>query len=635
MLRSIVVFLCLYTLCNGCKFMNIIHYDSYKGTPISDKEYKEYIKKNNTFWCVNDIQPCDPNEWRRIDGSCNNLKHPTYGAMHTPLVKVLPSVYDAGYEPRKAKDGADLPLPRYLRTSLLLEGKVPDQMLTQLATNLLTFISSEVTSVQDTINYVLWKPYCCEPRGKADRSCTPNKIPNDDPVHRFSSIRCLNLTRPESFQSMGCVRNDTTPDRILSSTSTLDLSTLYGGNLDMLKKMARTFQNGLLKTEIEEGREWPPSTKSKTDICLQNQKPAETRCHSTPEVGSNSLFAVNLFVIWFWRNHNFIAKSLAKVNPCWDDDQLFYAARDVNIAIYLQISFYELLPILMGRKNMIMNNLISKLSGFRDLYNDKILPQQSIEMAAVLRWFHTMQEGSLKMYDVDGTYLKAFPVVNLTLRTGFLAVDNNIDYLTQGSFRQPCGKADYIVDPDIAEVGLGTLQQAFDIPTSDLTKHRYFGFQPYVKYLEYCNRQKYESFEDLLDVMDPERVEMLRDRYNHIEDIDLMAGIWLEKHVRGGRIPSTLFCLITEQLGRTIASDRHWYERQDRPHAFTLQQLLEIRKATISRLICDVGDKVTQIQPKGFLRAGPGNEMCSCNSIRSIDFNAWADPQCVVNKRNK
>lgn len=40
--------------------------------------------------------------------------------------------------------------------------------------------------------------------------------------------------------------------------------------------------------------------------------------------------------------------------------------------------------------------------------------------------------------------------MNLTLRTGFLAVDNNIDYLTQGSFRQGSSKPDYVADPDVS-----------------------------------------------------------------------------------------------------------------------------------------------------------------------------------------
>lgn len=45
---------------------------------------------------MNEIEPCDPNEGRRIDGSCNNLEHPTRGASNTPVFNVLPTIFING-----------------------------------------------------------------------------------------------------------------------------------------------------------------------------------------------------------------------------------------------------------------------------------------------------------------------------------------------------------------------------------------------------------------------------------------------------------------------------------------------------------------------------------------------------------
>lgn len=36
---------------------------------------------------------------------------------------------------------------------------------------------------------------------------------------------------------------------------------------------------------------------------------------------------------------------------------------------------------------------------------------------------------------------------------------------------------------------------------------------------------------------------------------------------------------------------------------FDSEQLLEIRKYTVARLLCDVGDTVTKIQPSAFLKS--------------------------------
>ncbi|KAJ8731724.1 hypothetical protein PYW08_014454 [Mythimna loreyi] len=610
-----------------CDVKAALFYDSYQGVPIDVSEVKRRDKSNTTFWCVNEIQPCDPLEGRRVDGSCNNLKYPSRGASHTPFTRILPPIYDKDFEPKKAASGNELPLPRSLRTRLISVGKVPGQRYTQLAIHAFTFLSADVVSLHDTVNYILWRPYCCTPKGKTDSVCVPNKIPEDDPVHRFSGIRCLNMTRPESFQSIGCLPKDTTPERIVSSTPLLDLSTIYGNFMKNLQEKGRTFQGGLLRYEVEEGRIWPPSTKTKANICLLNQ-PNEKRCHDMPEDGGNTLAAINLMAVWFWRNHNFIAGELAKVNPCWDDQKLFDTARDINIALFLQINYYELLPIFLGYDNLVQDGVITPSGGFRDIYNENVQPQLSLEYPFALRWLHTVQEGSLKMYDQEGNYLKQFPIVNLTLRTGYLAVDNNIDYITQGSFRQGSANIDYIADPDITEQGLGPHQRVSDVMTNDMAKNRYFGFQPYVKYREACFGKPVRSFNDLYYFIDPERVEVLREMYEKVEDIDLLAGIWVERPISGGFVPSTFYCLVIDQLRRNVVSDRHWYERPNRPNAFTIYQLAEIRNYTIARLLCDVGDTVTRIQPRAFLKAGIYNQIDSCFNIPSIQYLAWKDLTC-------
>ncbi|KAL0891820.1 hypothetical protein ABMA27_015085 [Loxostege sticticalis] len=611
---------------------NSTFYDSYHGEPISDKEYREHVEKNTTFWCINEVEKCDPHERRRLDGSCNNLNYPNRGMPHTPTLKLLPPEFSGnGFEPRLAKSGAPLPPARPLRTSLLPDARIPDQVFTQMVAHYMVFIVSDVLSIHDTVNYVLWKPYCCSPQGEKDRDCIPVKIPNDDPVHRFSNIRCMKLTRPLTYQTEGCLKNDTKPERIVTSTPLLDLSKLYGTDVQKLANKGRLFKKGLLKYEKEDGRIWPPSTKTQDNLCLLNMKPRETRCHDTPEPITNSLIGINLFSIWFWRVHNSIATALAAVNPCWDDEKLFQTAREINIATMVQILFYELLPSLMGYDNLIREGTISPFPGFRDLYNDQVMPQISAEYAQGLRWFHVIQENNAKMYDAKGNYVKSVPLTNITLRTGFLGIDNNLDYLTQGCFRQASGGFNSFVDPDIAEIGLGPLTESTDITSFDLVKNRHFGLAPYTKYLELCNGRPFNTFEDLVGIVKPEMLDILKDKYKHVDDIDLIAGMWVELPAKGSFLPKTLQCIFLDQHVRFLVSDRHWYERQNRPNAFTYDQLLEIRKATISGLMCDVGDTVTEIQPRSFLRPGPGNEITSCDNIPRYDFEPWRDPSCNGN----
>ncbi|XP_050557135.1 peroxidase-like [Spodoptera frugiperda] len=619
----VLMFLCLS---NVLSFSYGIAYDSFNGTPISKDEVAQHIRDNNTFWCMVDIAPCDPNEWRRLDGSCNNLRNPIRGVTHTPTRRILPPSYDENYEPRKSKSGKLLPLVRKLRTTLLSEGQAPDQVFSVLASHYLIFIATDISNLHDTVNYIMWKPHCCTPKGKDDPMCAPIEVPRDDPVHRYSGIRCLNLTRPLTFQDFGCRQKNTPPERIQTATPLFDMSTVYGNSLDKALE-GRKFEGGLLKNEVEDGRVWPPRDPNEA-VCFMNQKPKESRCHKTPSDEVNTLITINMMSVWFWRLHNHIATRLAKLNPCWDDEKLFYTARDINIAIEMQIFLYELLPLMAGYRNLIRDGVIV-YNGFRDIYNEAIIPQMAMEFPLALRWAHTMQEGTLKMYNPHGDYVKKVPLVELTIRTGYLGVDNNLDYLTQGAFRQPSAKVgDSLVDPDMADRVLGHIQPSQDVFSNDLAKNRLMFMQPYIKYIEHFYGRKINSFKDLADFFEPETLEKLSDIYESVEDIDLLAAMWVEKPIPGGYVPRIFYSILAEQLLHTMKSDRHWYERPNRPHAFTAAQLQEIRKMTVARFMCDVGDTVTQIQPRAFQRIGPGNELVSCDLIPDMDISAWKDNSC-------
>ncbi|XP_075971187.1 salivary peroxidase/catechol oxidase-like [Anticarsia gemmatalis] len=624
MLILLVICLCIGSL-------NAVLYDCVTGKPVSSSRLQVYYERNNTRYCVIDVKPCDPNEGRRVDGSCNNFEYPSWGMIRTPSRRVLPPDFSEDYQPRKAKDGGSLPLERYLRTQILTEGVISDLYITQLVSYYVLFVLNDVNTIHDILNYAINTTYCCQPEGKTNYICAPNKIPVDDPVHRYSGVSCQNLTRPQSFQYFGCVDfGNTTWLRIGFATPVFDLSGVYGNALDAIYNL-RTYTNGLVKMEVENGQLFPPKNPTidpLVNYCVLNQLPRETRCH---KYQPNGAIGANLFIILFYRQHNYLAQKLADMNPCWDDDKIFNTARDINIAIEMQIYLYEMLPVIFGRRNMIKDGLISRKGKFRDLYKG-LPPRMSDEYVYMKRWFHTAQEPTLKLYDKDGYFVRTFPAVNMSARTGFLAVDNNFGKLLQGSFRQLGAKFDNTIDSEMSERILGGIQFASDGSMNDLAKGRLMGYPPYVKYREFCDNQPYTSFDDLERVMTKEKIFRLKELYDDIIDLDLMGGTWAEKPIRRGRVPYTVYCLLKEQLKYTMASDRHWYERPNRPNAFTEDQLKAIRKVKLAGVMCTTApDSITKIQPNAFYSISWFNPLVDCNSrlIRKLDLSPWEDPACL------
>ncbi|XP_063827066.1 peroxidase-like [Ostrinia nubilalis] len=118
------------------------------------------------------------------------------------------------------------------------------------------------------------------------------------------------------------------------------------------------------------------------------------------------------------------------------------------------------------------------------------------------------------------------------------------------------------------------------------------------------------------------------DLYQHIDDVDLLAGIMAEDPVPGSFVGPTLYCIMAKQLYLFRFSDRFWFERGKQYHSLTLPQLHEIRKTNMARLACDNAEGITHIQPQALLNVGHGNEPLPCSRIPGADLSKWHDDSC-------
>ena len=67
----------------------------------------------------------------------------------------------------------------------------------------------------------------------------------------------------------------------------------------------------------------------------------------------------------------------------------------------------------------------------------------------------------------------------------------------------------------------------------------------------------------------------------------------------------------------------------------TLDQLNEIRKSSIAKMLCDNINGVGNIQRSGFFLEGPNNPKVDCNEIPGIDLSVWNEGRKIILKTSK
>ena len=141
-----------------------------------------------------------------------------------------------------------------------------------------------------------------------------------------------------------------------------------------------------------------------------------------------------------------------------------------------------------------------------------------------------------------------------------------------------------------------------DLASLNIQRGRDHGLAPYNIWREQCGLKRFEDWVELEDVMDKTTVSRIENVYENVDDIDLFTGGMAEKPVVGGIVGPTFACIIGQQFLNLRNGDRFWYENGNHPGAFNKEQLQEIRKTSLSRVVCDCMDDVELLQPFAFLQ---------------------------------
>jgi peroxidase len=131
-------------------------------------------------------------------------------------------------------------------------------------------------------------------------------------------------------------------------------------------------------------------------------------------------------------------------------------------------------------------------------------------------------------------------------------------------------------------------------------------------------------------------IERLRRTYDHVDDIDFFTGGLAETPLHGGLVGPTFACVIGIQFRNLRKCDRFWYESGNPLIRFTESQLAEIRKITLSKVMCDTSDNIKSIQRAIFDIPDPFlNPRVNCEALPTINLDLWkARVTCKARKFN-
>ncbi|XP_052891960.1 peroxidase-like [Anopheles moucheti] len=560
---------------------------------------------------------CSKSKYRSIDSSCSSTTIPNLGRSGEPYARMLPPNYADGIStPPVMSNGSKYVNARRISYNVFSIDETPDSTNTLINVFFLQAIGHDLSSPAGADDPL----QCCAegmviPQESVSSRCYAIFIGRDDPVYSWFNIGCQNYVR---VLTKVPAQPRQPVQQINSASSLLDLSFLYGNSVTDSNRV-RAFSGGKLLSVRRISGEW--ATKYDYLECG-----SADGCYVLADKRSSQFPMTATVHLIFLREHNRLANQLKLLNANWSDEVLFQEARRINIAQYQYIVYYQYLPRVLGRANMINDRLIFGGTGFTTDFNAFQNPSSFSEFGGVLvPYMQAQLPGSINFY-LNGT-VQSFPLSSLagnltTFESMFSSfftglITQSTKLLSTSSFSIEW--KNFMYRSASEPVGL-------DMVAQDIQRMRDFGFARYNDYRSRCGLTRFatwEAYNASFKVACPKTLEILRLHYPSVDDLDVFVGGAFEEPIPGSLLGPTFYCLFKHQFLAIRTGDRYFFEVGGQEGSFTAAQLTEIRKVSLARLMCNAIPTLPKIQSDVFCPVSVNNSLVSCSSLPTLNMAAW------------
>ena len=325
----------------------------------------------------------------------------------------------------------------------------------------------------------------------------------------------------------------------------------------------------------------------------------------------------SMHTLWV-REHNRIAHALYHINRHWSQERVFHEARKIVGAKLQHITYAEYLPKILGK------DAIPPYNGYRNVSSSIMNGFAS----AAFRFGHSSVRPAFDL--LDENYDPVAPAVPLikAFFNNTLVQDTGIEPIILGLLANVSQKTNREIADGLTKhlFQQPESEHGFDLAALNIQRGRDHGLPGYGVWRRECDLSHAEIFEETsLEIKDPQARLILRDLYDDfVEVADLFVAGLAEDPVPGATVGPTFRCIIREQFRRLRDGDRFWYEN---PTTFSRGQIAEIKKTTLSQVLCDNVVGMVSVQRDAFIAATDDTKRSECSQIPRMNLNEWKEEQ--------